>query len=374
MERKEIDKWLERYFQENLISTICPEAKILERLLTTETISKEGGQKQIIIKFSGGLKRLTIDSKDFPLIDKNVAVVGVGMIARLVHVPALVSIGVNIKYLVDTDKRKAEELAKLCGAKPLESVKELQGSGIDYAVVCTPPQYHPVLVRNIMEMGFDCFVEKPIALTTEDAKSMIEVAERTKKKLLVGHMRHWDPHYEKIQSLAKSRNCKILRRCFQSAPLWRGKKCRDSILEDGVVHDLDLLRIWLGEPKKFRVVTNKKDHVIIQLQFDGREAEIDDRWIGAYTKLPLLIEFLNQVIGKTFYNKIWEVRAPSGERIYHYHEKDRMPLVAYQAEHYELLTFSSGDDLRYKAEDALRTMELVEAIQGAPLDCWVKYK
>jgi len=64
---------------------------------------------------------------------------------------------------------------------------------VDGVVVVTPAQTHFALCKEFLEAGKDVFVEKPLTLTTEDAKQLAEIAKKHKRILQVGHILRFDP-------------------------------------------------------------------------------------------------------------------------------------------------------------------------------------
>src|SRR6201993_4532560 len=64
---------------------------------------------------------------------------------------------------------------------------------IDAAVVITPTPTHFDTCRELLEMGKDVFVEKPITLVSSDAKKLAELAEKSGLVLQVGHIFRFDP-------------------------------------------------------------------------------------------------------------------------------------------------------------------------------------
>src|SRR5438093_10574317 len=65
-------------------------------------------------------------------------------------------------------------------------------SKIDAAVVVTPAPVHFDTCRELLAMGKDVFVEKPITLTSSEAKSLTELAEKSRLILQVGHILRFD--------------------------------------------------------------------------------------------------------------------------------------------------------------------------------------
>ncbi len=64
---------------------------------------------------------------------------------------------------------------------------------IDAAVVVTPAPAHFETCRELLEMGKDVFVEKPIALVSSEAKMLTELTEKRGLILQVGHIFRFDP-------------------------------------------------------------------------------------------------------------------------------------------------------------------------------------
>ena len=64
---------------------------------------------------------------------------------------------------------------------------------VDAAVVVTPAPTHFDMCRELLEMGKDVFVEKPITLVSTDTKKLAELAETSGRVLQVGHIFRFDP-------------------------------------------------------------------------------------------------------------------------------------------------------------------------------------
>ena len=68
-------------------------------------------------------------------------------------------------------------------------------------VIATPAETHAELSIRAMEAGKDVFVEKPMALSIEDAHQMQKVAEQTDKILMIGHLLEFHPAVLKLRNL-----------------------------------------------------------------------------------------------------------------------------------------------------------------------------
>lgn len=121
-----------------------------------------------------------------------IGIIGCGGIANGKHMPSLAKISqVEMVAFCDIKKEKAEKAAKEFGtedAKVYEDYKELlKNKSIDVIHVCTPNRSHSFITVDALEAGKHVMCEKPMAKTTEEAKKMLEAAERTGNKLTIGY-------------------------------------------------------------------------------------------------------------------------------------------------------------------------------------------
>jgi len=67
--------------------------------------------------------------------------------------------------------------------------------------LATPAETHSSLAIRAMESGKDVFVEKPMALTLNDAERMKEIADREGRILMVGHLLEYHPAILQLRDL-----------------------------------------------------------------------------------------------------------------------------------------------------------------------------
>ncbi|HBL4752549.1 TPA: Gfo/Idh/MocA family oxidoreductase [Listeria monocytogenes] len=121
-----------------------------------------------------------------------VGIIGCGGIANGKHMPSLLKTEkAEMVAFCDNVLEKAEAAAKEFGGENASVytnyVELLQDKSIDVIHVCTPNISHAEISIAAMEAGKHVMCEKPMAKTTAEAKSMIEAAERTGKKLTIGY-------------------------------------------------------------------------------------------------------------------------------------------------------------------------------------------
>ena len=95
--------------------------------------------------------------------------------------------GAEITLLYDPEN--AEEIAKELGAKVASSLDELVSSPeVDCVIVATPNYLHKEPVIKAAEHGKHVFCEKPIALSYEDCREMVDACKKNNVTFMAGHI------------------------------------------------------------------------------------------------------------------------------------------------------------------------------------------
>jgi len=117
-----------------------------------------------------------------------VAVVGAGFIADF-HLEILRGVpGVEVVCVCDLDRGRAELAAAKWGiAHAAGSIAELAELKIEVAHVLVPPNLHVRVTRELLEAGIGAFVEKPLALSSAEARALGELARERGLVLGVNH-------------------------------------------------------------------------------------------------------------------------------------------------------------------------------------------
>ncbi len=127
-----------------------------------------------------------------------VGIIGCGGIANGKHLPALFKQDiVEIVGFCDLIEDRAQQAAKKYGfadATVYTNYRELlKDSSIRVVHVCTPNSSHAELTIAALEAGKDVMCEKPMAITSAEAKLMVEAAKRTGRKLTIGYQNRFRP-------------------------------------------------------------------------------------------------------------------------------------------------------------------------------------
>lgn len=135
-----------------------------------------------------------------------VGVIGPGWVAKNRHIPSFIkSRGAKIEAVMDPSIKKAEAVAEKFGApKAYDDVETLLKQPLDIVDICTPPFTHRDLVIKAAEAGYHIFVEKPLAINSEECEEMINAVQRNNVKLCVSHNFLFSRSMTKARSLRDS--------------------------------------------------------------------------------------------------------------------------------------------------------------------------
>ncbi|NND48866.1 MAG: Gfo/Idh/MocA family oxidoreductase, partial [Rhizobiales bacterium] len=126
-----------------------------------------------------------------------IAVVGSGRIGSLRAKMAALHPGVRFLAVSDLEPDKAKKLAETTGADLSSGNNEeiIAHDEVNAVIVSTSEHEHVAPIMQALELGKPVLVEKPIALTLEDADRIIAKSEDTGTPLHVGYAQRFKRRY-----------------------------------------------------------------------------------------------------------------------------------------------------------------------------------
>lgn len=119
-----------------------------------------------------------------------VAVIGVGAIAQLAHLPTLSRVrGMEVVALCDNDGPKARSLADRFDVPNVFTDIDdlLDFDAVEAVVVATPNHLHEPHVLSALASGADVLCERPLALTAKGVERVLAAAAKGGRKVLVAN-------------------------------------------------------------------------------------------------------------------------------------------------------------------------------------------
>jgi predicted dehydrogenase len=156
--------------------------------------------------------------------------------------------------------------------------------GIDAVDICLPTPLHRSVTERALSLGRHVLVEKPIALSLEDADAMGAAAEAAGRVLMVGHVLRYFPEIVELRrlvaagELGAARGVSALR---LSAPPdwndWMGDPARSGgVAVDMMIHDFDISLALLGAARSvFAVAAADGRHVNAVVRHERGDAAIE---------------------------------------------------------------------------------------------------
>ena len=178
-----------------------------------------------------------------------IGVVGLGGIAQKAYLPILTnstSFELVGAYSPTVTKREA-----ICRAHRIASFTGLPelAASVDAAFVHSSTETHFDIVSYLLENGVDVYVDKPLAATIEQAEQLVETAERTGRKLMVGFNRRFAPMYQQVKQEGLFHTLDFVKHRGDGL---RGHDYQFTLLDD-YLHVVDTLRFLAGS--ELRLVT-----------------------------------------------------------------------------------------------------------------------
>ncbi|WP_059102988.1 Gfo/Idh/MocA family protein [Shouchella shacheensis] len=195
----------------------------------------------------------------------NVVVIGVGTISEM-HLKSYVNNrNVQLYGVCDVNEARAKEKATTYNALNVyTSTKDVFADpNVDAVSICTWNQTHAHLSIAALEAGKHVLVEKPIAMTVEEAERIQRAAEKSEAILQVGYVRRFGTNTEVLKSFVDQgrlgdlyyAKASCLRRIGNPGG-WFADKERSGggPLIDLGVHVIDICWYLMGRPK-VKVIT-----------------------------------------------------------------------------------------------------------------------
>ena len=189
----------------------------------------------------------------------NIGIIGLGGIARWMHVPQIKESG-KFRVCAAADIRPDDGLAGQLEipAYYTDYRRLLADPEIDAVLVSTTHDLHKEHCCAALRAGKHVIVEKPIARNLEESEAILEAADQAGTTLMVGFCERFDPRNWHIKNLlqegtlGRPLSARIDHYQNFNPPAgswWRNREMvgGGSVIGSGV-HRLDLLRWFLGEP------------------------------------------------------------------------------------------------------------------------------
>jgi predicted dehydrogenase/threonine dehydrogenase-like Zn-dependent dehydrogenase len=132
-----------------------------------------------------------------------IGIIGSGNFTKMTMLPALKGSGANYKYIASKGGVSGTAMAQKHGfSHSTTNVDDvLKDDEVDLVLITTRHNLHASMTVKSLEAGKHVFVEKPLALNSDELDAVIAAQQSSGKTVMVGFNRRFSPHAEKMKSL-----------------------------------------------------------------------------------------------------------------------------------------------------------------------------
>ncbi len=202
-----------------------------------------------------------------------------------------------LSAVVDTDPASARREADRYKTRALTLEAALADPGIAGIAVAVPAEFHAPVVLQAFAAGKHVFVEKPIALTLQDAYKMKSAAEKAGRSLMVGHLLRYHPAFETLLDLVRKGGLGKLRYAYSNRLSLGKLRVEENVLWSFAPHDVSMMLALFGEePASVKgaggayVTKGIEDEFRLDMTFaDGRRAHVFASWLHPFKEHRLVV-------------------------------------------------------------------------------------
>jgi len=215
------------------------------------------------------------------------------------------NLDVDLVGIYDVDKDKGINIANEYFIKSFDSLDELF-QNVDAVTIASPTTTHYEVAKLAIENNKHCFIEKPITSTYEEAVKLIELAEKSKVLIQVGHVERFNPAIKALKETRIEPMFIEAHRLSQFKP----RATDVSVIHDLMIHDIDLMLLLVNSEIKtldatgVSVITDTIDIANARIKFEnGAVANLTASRLSAHPMRKMRIFQKNAYISIDFGNQ-----------------------------------------------------------------------
>ena len=227
---------------------------------------------------------------------KNICVVGAGYWGKN-HIKTLNQLN-SLKGIVEINDHSLKNLSKeYPGIQLHDSVEASLQEDYDGFVIATPAITHYEIAKILISAKKPVLIEKPMALSNEEAKELVELSEQHNVNVLVGHVLLFHPAVIKIKSMIRQGDIGNLQYLYSNRLNLGKVRTEENVFWSFAPHDIAIFQYLTGSTPKIINATGSTflqkgipDSTLTQLEYkNGIKGHIFVSWLHPFKEHRLVV-------------------------------------------------------------------------------------
>lgn len=207
--------------------------------------------------------------------------------------------GGNLLYCCDLDRDRLKAVKRNNGSVRItEHYEELiESPEVDAVVIATPSRLHFSLASLALEAGKHVFVEKPLALRSDEAQELLSLSIKQGKKLMVGHLMRYHPAVERMKEMLDRGDLGDVHYIYSSRVNLGIVRQDENALWSLAPHDLSIILYLLDQMPESVSARGQcclqpgvEDVVFLNLLFsDGKMSQVHVSWLDPHKERKITL-------------------------------------------------------------------------------------
>lgn len=178
---------------------------------------------------------------------------------------------VRLIAVVDRDVERADRVAHEFGCRSFGSLEQLvtTRSEVQAASITLPTMQHLDAARTLIQAGVDVLIEKPLAISLQEADELVQLSGKYERVAQVGHLERFNPAVRATIPL-------ITRPMFfevHRLSMFTERSLDVDVVLDLMIHDLDIVLSFVNSPVRevravgLPILSAKTDIANVRIEF-----------------------------------------------------------------------------------------------------------
>jgi predicted dehydrogenase/threonine dehydrogenase-like Zn-dependent dehydrogenase len=282
-------------------------------------MGNSGGSMAVVLKYMAAeaadavasfqpTRKIVLNSAPVEKDEIKFALVGAGNLAKWAHLPALKKIaGARLHAVYSNSGARGKSYARRFSAAYVGSDygEILNDKDIDAVLIASRHKDHAQQAIDALNAGKHVFIEKPMAISIEECRSIGKAVESSGKRLMVGFNRRFAPYYVELKKNLARRTSPVVISTRMNSPgiqnIWAADAVQGGVVLGEGCHFIDLM-YWLLESEPVSVSAYGFDghNVAASLKFaDGSIGNFIYTVVGSGSSGGEMVEVFAPGIGLT---------------------------------------------------------------------------